>query len=295
MTQEERDNFRQWISGIPYEVSFWKSYYHHPESLRQLYSWSDYDNECSLDEFDIQSYVERCGDRPLLADVGCALSYVLGSRFAKEGVTLEYVDPLAHFYNKILDDAKIDRKRIKFGMLETLSTTYAPGTVDLVHVRNALDHSANPMTGIYESLICLKPGGVLYLHHHRNEAQRENYRGFHQYNIDAEQGRLIIWNKDRRLDVNALLEGVADIKTTITERDYVVSVITKKAEVPETLYDSRAAIARNAEMLALYMEYFNSRKNALSYVWKSVTAAIAHPAMRRVPRSLVEGLKKLLS
>ena len=43
-------------------------------------------------------------------------------------------------------------------MIENISTIYEPGSIDLIHIRNALDHCANPMLGIIESLACLRNG-----------------------------------------------------------------------------------------------------------------------------------------
>lgn len=46
MTPDERNSFKKWLKGIPYEISFWKSYYSHRRSLKALDSWSDYGNAC---------------------------------------------------------------------------------------------------------------------------------------------------------------------------------------------------------------------------------------------------------
>ena len=73
-------------------------------------------------------------------------------------------------------------------MIEQLSASYAPDSADFIHIRNALDHCTDPMTGILQALTVAKTGGIVYLNHHRDEAVREAYRGFHQYNITEEAG-----------------------------------------------------------------------------------------------------------
>ncbi|MBD5328859.1 MAG: hypothetical protein HDS03_09860 [Bacteroides sp.] len=207
------DLSRRWISGIPYEVAFWRSYYSNRSSRKALMSWSEYGKECKLDDFDVKAFVDGLGiEDPLIVDVGCALSYVLGNRIGGRQYKLEYLDPLAPYYNDILDDYSLPYPRITFGMGETLGLHYREGSVSLLHIRNALDHSVRPMTVVWQALICLHIGGVLYLNHKPNEAEHEAYLGFHQYNVDCRDGRLVIWNREERIDVGDELNGYASVK-----------------------------------------------------------------------------------
>lgn len=57
------------------------------------------------------------------------------------------------------------------------------GEFDLTHMHNALDHSADPVAIVRGMLACTKPGGVVYLRHHSNEATREQFSGLHQWNF----------------------------------------------------------------------------------------------------------------
>ena len=67
----------RWVSGIPYEVAFWRSYYRNKGSRNDLLSWSQYGRECSLDNFDVAAFVDGLNrEDPVIADVGCALSYM---------------------------------------------------------------------------------------------------------------------------------------------------------------------------------------------------------------------------
>ncbi|MDY3857903.1 MAG: methyltransferase domain-containing protein [Muribaculaceae bacterium] len=294
MTEAERLSFLKWLKGIPYEIKFWQSYYHHKPSLRKLYSWSDYGNSCRLDNFDVQGFLSTAGASPLMIDVGCALSYVPGTKFDNPGVRMDMIDPLAEHYNRILDDTHSDRTRLKTGMIELLSTMYAEGSVDLVHVRNALDHSANPMAGILECMQVLRQGGVLYLHHHINEAEREAYRGFHQYNIDAQDGRLIIWNRSDRIDVADRLKAVAEVSCQIVDGQYVVAVIRKTGALPPDLYNPADAPRRALEMMNLAVSAFNRTGFSAGYHFRKLQAAVAHPVMRRIPIGWVHRLKALV-
>lgn len=294
MTNNEQQAFLRWLKGIPYEIKFWKSYYSHPKSLARLFSWSDYGNKCRLDGFDIQGFMSQSGPSPLMLDVGCALSYVLGTEFDNPGAELHLVDPLARFYNRILDRSNVSRKRLCEGMIELLSTIYQPSSVDVVHVRNALDHCANPMLGLLESLQVLRTGGVLYLHHHINEAVRESYNGFHQFNIDCREGRLTIWNRTESIDVAQALAGVAEVECSVFNDQYVVAVITKLQDLPREMYDPDDAPRRATEMMNLTVSAFSSPGFALSFHSRRMLAAVVHPVMRRIPRGAVERLKGMV-
>ncbi len=293
MTEKEIYSFKQWLKGIPYEIAFWKSYYGHADSLRDLDSWSEYGKECHLDNFDIKKFVESCPSIPRFVDLGCALSYTFGTKLDGIDIEIDRVDPLASFYNQILQKYAPNRPKIKYGMIECISACYEKNSVDLIHVRNALDHCSDPILGIMECLECLRIEGVLYLNHHRNEALREGYRGFHQYNIDIEDGKLIIWKKDARIDLNAFLADFSTVECSVTDREEIVAVITKKSELIE--YNARKSKERAMKMLNLALQSFNSSSFSMRYHLDGIVANIAHKTMRRIPRKLVERIKKSLS
>lgn len=294
MTTEEQQSFLRWLKGIPYEIKFWESYYKHSKSLALLYSWSDYGNKCRLDNFDIQCFLNNSGAHPLMVDVGAALSYVLGNKFDNPGVELQLLDPLARHYNRILDDTGNNRQRLREGMIELLSTIYEPDSVDVVHVRNALDHCSSPMTGIFESLQVLRPGGVLYLHHHINEAERESYNGFHQFNIDCRDGNMILWNKSSCINVNEQLSEVADVQCSIYDNQYVIAVITKLKELPGSMYNPWEASNRATTMMNLTVSSFASPKFAFNFHRQLFFTGMAHSLMRRIPRKAVESIKSFI-
>lgn len=219
------------FAAIPYEVAFWRSYYGSRRRRRDLFSWSGYGQVCALDSFDVQEYISSLPEEaPVVVDLGCALSYAMGNLFpGKPAVRVDFVDPLAPFYNRILERYNIDRPAIRFGMIENISVCYPPESVSLIHVRNALDHCADPMRGIIEALACLRIDGVLYLNHFRDEACREGYRGFHQWNINIdENGKLLLWNLEQSIDVASRLDDCASVETSVTTEGRIVAVIRKR-------------------------------------------------------------------
>ncbi len=290
----EVENFQRWLSGIPYEVAFWRSYYGNKKRRNDLFGWSQYNKQCALDNFDIDAYVSTLETpEPKLLDVGCALSYMFGNIINGKPITVNYVDPLAPFYNRILQRYKIDRPEIKFGMIESLTGSYAPSTVDFIHVRNALDHCSDPFKGIIQALVALKKGCVLYLNHFRNEAENEAYRGFHQFNITEKDGDFILWNKDTELNVTKLCKEFADTVTTVTPEGRIVSVITKQDDVPARLYNAEElAMQMTADMMAT-VEYFHKLGNSASYQTKRLVSTIGHRTMRLMPYSILNKIKRL--
>lgn len=286
---------RRWLKGIPYEIAFWRSYYANRHRRADLFSWSLFGKDCRLDNFDIDAFVNSWPDeKPLILDVGCALSYAFGNIIAGKEARVEYVDPLAPFYNRILDDYNIDRPRIRFAMMEQLSATYPENTVAFIHIRNALDHCANPMAGIIQCLRALRTGGVLYLNHHRDEAEREAYRGFHQFNITERNRRLTIWNPHECIDVAESLSGFAETECSVSKEGFIVGVIRKTAQVPGNLCSTEATARASAEMMIATVEHFHSLRADTAYQFSRLKSTLGHRLMRLVPLSWLDRIKKLL-
>jgi len=288
------NDLQRWIGGIPYEVAFWRSYYSNPKRRNDLFEWSFYNKPFDLENFDIHAYVRSLEtNSPEILDVGCSLSYMLGNIIDGEPRHIHYVDPLAPFYNDILEQFSIDRPRIDFGMIETLSLAFESESVDLIHVRNALDHCADPYEGIIQCLEILKTGGVLYLNHHHNEAERENYRGFHQYNITDKDGNLIIWNRETRLNITERLRGFATVEVSHSAERNVVAIVTKTGSVPPHRYSRIATMHNMSAIMSGLMAYFHSSNNSTAYQLKRLYTTVGHRLMRLLPYSILVRVKTL--
>lgn len=206
-----------------------------------------------------------------------------------------FLDPLAPYYNKILDDYSLKYPRITFGMGETLRLHFANDSVSLMHIRNALDHSVRPIMVIWQSLMCLHIGGVLYLNHKPNEAEHEAYVGFHQYNVDSQDGKLIIWNKYERIDVGEELSGFADVKASVTPEGRIVGVIMKTADIPE---DHRSVMESGryaSAMLESLLTYFHNAGNSIGYQARRGLFSIGHGIMRLLQGGAVSKIKQMIS
>jgi SAM-dependent methyltransferase len=229
---------KKWLKGVAYEVAFWNNVYRWNKTYKGMMGWSHYGQAISLEEFNVNEWLQG-QDSPLVLDVGCGMSYATGNLYGPEeapkAIDIHYVDPLARYFNTIIKRYKRDVPSIEFGMVEYLSAFYPAHNVSLVIIQNALDHSSNPIKGILEAIHVLKPGGILYLNHHPNEAVTEHHKGFHQYNIDEENGEMIIWNPYKRISVNALIQGFAEIKVKRHFNGHIIAIIHKRDIVPAGL------------------------------------------------------------
>lgn len=288
----------RWLQGIPYEVAFWQAWYSTRSHLAQLYSWSLYDKPCVLPGFDIDRFylkwVEAGINEPVVADVGCALNYTFGNVIAGRLRKVLYIDALAPFYNRILEYRKIDRTRISFGMVEGLTSTLGLGSAHFIHVSNALDHCADPMRGLTECLASLKIGGVLYTTHFINEAEAEQYRGFHQFNLEERQGHLWIWNREMETDVSAYFCSCADVRTFIHDDKSVVAVFTKRAELSGEQFDPMESGRYYAQLLAQVMTYFHYASHAIPYQLQRLWWTPTTRMVRMLPFGTINRIKKLM-
>lgn len=126
-------------------------------------------------------------------------------------------------------------------MMERVHEAFAGNYFDLTHVRNAMDHSANPLQAMRSLLSVTKPGGKLLLHHARKEGSQQDFGGFHQWDFDANAaGNFVISDKHgTTMDVSMELQEIATVRTTI-EGDTILATIRKTGSwtLPGTIVDS---------------------------------------------------------
>lgn len=223
----------KWLDGISYEIAFWNNVYRWSHTFRGMMRWANYGSKIELEGFDANNFLLSF-EQPKVYDVGCGMSYAVGDKIEKNGklipLDIHYVDPLAFHFNRILKKNKRNLPQIELGMAEYLSAFIPNQDASLITIQNALDHSSAPVKGIIESLLSLHEGGVLYLNHHPNEAEMEKYKGFHQYNVDEKDGKLIVWNKQESINVTQLLDGFASVETKRMDNGHIIAVITRVSQ-----------------------------------------------------------------
>lgn len=105
--------------------------------------------------------------------------------------------------------------KIDFSFVERLTDMYEENSFDIVRISNALDHSYDPFTGIFEMLKVTRIGGTLRLYHYENEAERELEYGMHQWNITSDGPEsMVIWRNSFRAEIRDILGSVIRINTT---------------------------------------------------------------------------------
>lgn len=248
-----RRQLAAWAAGIPHEVRFWDAWL----ASRGLQWPEDYarrlDPEAPLEPraAALGAGLAREG-RLRVLDVGAGPVTILGYRLPGVAVSLTATDPLAPHYDAVLDrHGAAPPVRTRFAPAEDLRLFLPANGFDLVHCRNALDHSFDPLRGIGQMLACARVGGAVLLSHFEDEAEREGYAGLHQWNFTVRDGgRFVIWNREAgEIDVASALRCPCRI-ACLAAGGGVEAVIEKTGPAPED--PPGTAEAR----LAAYLEAF---------------------------------------
>jgi SAM-dependent methyltransferase len=181
LTDRER-----WERALPGEVRFWRKVLSDPSlherwrSLRADYPWSE------------REVYARVGDRlPMgevkVLDVGAGAISGLPKLHPGRTFDVTAIDPMAELFDELLSEFGIEPwVRTIPGSGEDLFDLVQPGTFDLAHASNSIDHSYDPALVIRNMLLAVKPGGLVFMRHERNEAENEHYRALHQWNFDLD-------------------------------------------------------------------------------------------------------------
>ncbi len=295
---------QKWLDGISYEIAFWANVYRWPHTFRGLMEWSNYRSSIKLDGFNANAFLQAF-PHPKVYDVGCGMSYAIGDHIERNGklepIEVHYVDPLAFHFNKILRRTKKDLPQIEFGMSEYLSAFIPSKDASLITIQNALDHSSAPIKGIIEALMSLNESGVLYLNHRPNEAEMEDYKGFHQYNVDERNGDLIIWNKTQTVNITQLLDGFASIETKRIDSDgHIIAIISRLPghdSLPDRLQPYVNDKADKGELCQVLLQYQYRHTSLFKHIMASLHFAVLNAGqcfIQMLPWSLKMKVKRLI-
>lgn len=170
-----------WLNGIVDEIRFWDTFFSTKGSICKV-TEEEWKEVISYErQFTLEDDLELLNTKFL--DVGSGPYSSCGSLTKKTNLELYAVDPLASVYKKLKEQHDIKTSIVpETAMVENLSAWFQENTFDITHMSNSLDHSFDPMLGIWQMLWVTKIGGKVILRHHQNEAENENYIGFHQWN-----------------------------------------------------------------------------------------------------------------
>lgn len=204
-----------WQDGIEFEAAFWDRWFRAKGA-----EWPD-DYKRRLDPAlpISQAYVEMFDKIPSnpvwVLDVGAGPLTVFGHTHPRKRIILVPTDALAREYDALLQKYNIvPPVRTIFAEAENLTAHFLPDCFDLVHAKNSIDHCRSPYDAVRQMLTVAKVGGWVRMGHGENEAEKEKYTGFHQWNFTVKDGDFIIWSKDHSVNVSRELRAAADVQSS---------------------------------------------------------------------------------
>ena len=116
----------------------------------------------------LQPYLMNLIDAPLgsrleLLDVGAGPMTFLGHKWQGREIYITALDPNASEYDRLLAKHELDPPcRTTVGYVEDLSAFVQMSSFDLVHARNCIDHSKDPLKAIDQMVCAAKPGCCVF-------------------------------------------------------------------------------------------------------------------------------------
>lgn len=237
----------QWLEGLYDEIAYWDRFMHMRDGTGEEYRKRFMEFVSEERPFCLEEELPETKDTIEFIDVGSGPFSRCGVVAKKKNLHITALDPLANVYRMMKKENHLENGiDVRSGFVETLDLQFETGSFDVVHMSNALDHSFDPVYGIYQLLNICKIGGKVILRHAENEAEPD-YGGLHQWNLSLhnKEHSFVIWHKDQeRYDICAMFREYADIELTPDIREqngtwvYNKVVMTKKKQVnlPEKNY-----------------------------------------------------------
>ena len=160
-----------WTKALSDESAFWQAWFETKGG-----QWPD-DYAKRVDpELPLQPELRELLEAPegstvRVLDVGAGPLTMLGKVWPGRIVDLVAVDPLARQYDEIMEKVGVTPLvRTQAADGEKLSDVFPAASFDLVHARNCLDHSYDPVLCLKQMFALVKPGGHVVTTHFNNEA-----------------------------------------------------------------------------------------------------------------------------
>jgi SAM-dependent methyltransferase len=194
--------------GLDLELKFWRSWI----KSRGL-SWPEdfsyrFDPHAAVRGIHLEILSRLPQGRVRILDVGAGPLTAIGKQLEGYEIAITAVDPLAAGYDRLLTEAGlVPPVRTVLCAAEQLTDLLPIGQFDWVHAQNCIDHSIDPLQSIRSMVRMARPGGLISLYHEENEAEKESWRGLHQWNFSV---------RDRHMTVTG-----TDGRTTVLDRDTI--------------------------------------------------------------------------
>jgi len=179
------------INGSDHEIEFWKGFV---KTERFLNGWVPAIKTPELNETVADFIKEHIPMHGSILDSGSGVVSILNG-LLPGNFKLLAADLLGEEYEKIFDYPA-------HGLIAPLAVGAEDlpfdNLFDIVHMSNALDHTQDPKKAYERLWAACKPGGYLIIQGFENEANHENWKGMHQWNIHLDQKTniLVIDGKD---------------------------------------------------------------------------------------------------
>ncbi|HUF80441.1 MAG TPA: methyltransferase domain-containing protein [Burkholderiales bacterium] len=153
-----------------------------------------------------------------MLEVGSGPIPSLGISHPTRRVEVIATDVLAKQYDRLLKWRGITPPvRAVYADMERLSSHFGSGVFDLVYASNCVDHTENALLAILEMVAVLRPGGHVIMDHMVDEGAQQDYAGLHRWNMNASDGRLLLWNERARHDIGQVLGASCEIRAGCTD------------------------------------------------------------------------------
>ena len=214
--EESWPNKTTWQDSLSDEVQYWRSLF--DGSCPDKSSVSAFHERVTKNR-PFQTPLERLvrhvnSDVVRVLDVGAGPMTHVGTLYKKRKIEVTAIDPLAREYDLLFGEFNlVPRIRTRTGYAERLSDIFSENSFDLVFCRNALDHSYDPLSGIFQMIRVCKIDSYCWLQHAVNEGEKQHYQGLHQWNFFPDRDDLIISGKPgtQSTSLTKELSGIATV------------------------------------------------------------------------------------
>lgn len=205
------------IKAVAHELTFWTRFV----NSSHFKTWLTDSPTAELQEGqpEVVELLKSLPKGAAILDVGSGVVSILnGLR-----INVLATDPLADLYACIFD---YNFHRITKPMPVAAEDLKFENAFDVVHMRNALDHTQDPLLVLDNLIKACRPGGYVIIHGFENEADFEKHEGFHQTNISIKKETLAL--NDWTVDIPAIEVVKAETKTLPTGKNWVLWIARKK-------------------------------------------------------------------
>lgn len=207
-----------WRRSIVHEVVFWDRFL--AAKGTEGYAYRTDPHSVLKNELVIRALEELDKSDVSILDVGAGALTNLGKTYPGYRIRIVPVDALADQYDEVLRKHGVTPpvRTIRCDGEELLAR-FEPGSFDIAHANNSLDHAYDPLRIVRNMLKVVRRGGYVVLRHRRNEGMAEGYRGLHQWDFDVENCDFVFRHARGQVNVSRALLPDATTEAIVAEGD----------------------------------------------------------------------------